>query len=43
MFNEKSLLVTLWVKWIEKEEYTLEQVPHISNLYEEVSKSYHHE
>lgn len=37
MFTEDSMLVQLWVKWINKsEEYSREDVPKLSNLQEMV-------
>lgn len=34
MFNKNSGLVQIWVRLIENNQYTIEQIPNISNLRE---------
>lgn len=38
MFNENSGLVKTWVDLIKKGQYTIEEVPNLSNLREVVAK-----
>lgn len=37
MFNESSVVVRVWVAKIKKGDYTMEQVPNLSNLREIVA------
>ena len=36
MFNKDSIIVRTWVKLVNEGKYTIEQVPDLSNLREEV-------
>lgn len=36
MFNKDSIIVKTWVKLVKEEKYTMEQVPDLLNLREEV-------
>lgn len=36
MFNRDSVVVKIWVKLVQEEKYTVDQIPNLSNLREEV-------
>jgi len=36
MFNRDSVVVKIWVKLIREGKYTVDQIPYLSNLREEV-------
>lgn len=36
MFNRDSVVVKIWVKLVQEEKYSVDQIPNLSNLREEV-------
>lgn len=39
MFNRDSVVVKIWVKLVQEEKYSVDQIPNLSNLREEVKAS----